>query len=183
MMKSLLAALVLLSVLPLAVRADDLSYSYVEGAYTSASPQHGGSSLNGPAIDGSYAIAPNWHVFAGYQHVSCCSVSDNDLGAGVGWNTDLAQNVSLFVNGEFLSDNTSGNGSNTGWGATGGIRALLAPRFELDGFVTHSDVSSNTENTVGVKGLFSLDRYWWLYASYSNNSDFNTYRIGVRYVF
>ena len=182
MMRRILLAGLLLAVAPLAC-ADGFNYTYLEGGYISVSPQHGGSSLSGVSVDGDYAFDPAWHALAGYSHVSCCGVSDNDLFAGVGWNTSLASHVDLFVEGEFLNQNHSGNGSDTGWGATGGLRAQLAERFELDGFVTHTDVNSNTENTVGVRGLFDIDRFWHIYASYANNSDADTFMLGVRYTF
>jgi hypothetical protein len=60
---------------------------------------------------------------------------------------------------------------------------MLAPQFELDGLVQHSDVNSNTENTLTVKGIYSLTSAWHLFASYSNNSDEDDFQVGVRYVF
>ena len=181
-MKRILMSLILLAAAPLA-GATDFDYSYVNGAYTSVSPDHGGGSLTGPEVDASYAFMPDVHGFAGYQHVSCCSVSQNAFDLGAGWNTRLSDPVDLFIDGEFLSVNSSGNGSDTGWGATGGLRFQVARMFELDGFVTHTDVSGDTQNTLGARGLFSLDEHWRLFASYANNSDADTFMIGARYAF
>lgn len=184
MMKRILMTLGLLCLMPLAAQADNFDYSFVEGAYTSVSPQNGNTtSLTGLTVDGSYALNDSWHAIAGYQHVSCCSISDNVLNLGAGWNTHLGEKVDLFIDGEYLSENASGNGTHSGWGATGGVRAALAQQFELDGFVTHTDINSVTENTLGVRGLFSLDRNWRLFASYTNNSDDNTFMVGARYAF
>ena len=184
MLKRILLSTILLAAAPFAAYADNFDYTYVEGAYTSVSLQHGNStSLTGATADGSYALTPAWHAFAGFEHVSCCGVSQNDLDAGIGWNTDIADNVGLFIDGEFLSHNHSGNGSNTGWGAVGGLRARLGIPFELDGFVSHTDINSNTENTIGVRGLYSIDKFWRIFASYTNNSNANTFMVGVRYVF
>ena len=169
--------------LPLAAQAANFDYSYIEGTLMSVDPAHGGSSLTGPGVDGSYALAPNVHAFAGYSHVSCCSVSQNTFDVGAGWNTQLADQLGLYLDGEFLSVNHSGNGTDNGWGATGGLRVWLMDRLELDGYVTHSDVNSNTENTLGARVLWSFDKNWRFFAGASNNSDYNTFLIGARYAF
>jgi hypothetical protein len=182
---------------PLAASAADeapqFAYTYVEGGYASINPSTsappsvnplgGSSSLTGFEADGSYAFDPNWHGIAGYEHVSCCGVSANVFNAGAGWNTSLAEKLDLYINGEFLSEDISGPGTHTGWAGEGGLRAQLANMFELDGFVNHSDVNSVTENTIGVRGLFAIDKFWHLYAAYSNNSDQDTFLVGVRYNF
>lgn len=183
MLKRILLASILMFTVPFAAEAADFDYSFAEGGVTSFNPAHGGNSLTGPSVDGSYALTPDVHAFAGYSHLDCCSVSQNTFDAGAGWNTKLAENVGLFVDGEFLSVNNSGNGTDNGWGVIGGLRAWLAPAFELDGYVSHIDVSNNTENTIGVRGLFSLNHDWRVYASVANNSDGNTFMLGARYVF
>lgn len=189
MMKRILVASLLLAAAPLAAHADDFDYTYAEGEIISMNPSHSSGSPSGPGVDGSYAVAPNAHVFAGYSHVSCCSISQNIFDIGAGWNTHLADQVDLFVDGEFLSVNTSGNssnggnGTNTGWGATGGLRWWLVDRLEFDGYVNHTDISSNTENTLGARILWTFDLHWRVFAGASNNSDQNTYMIGARYDF
>jgi|GEM_PF-7119214 len=182
MLKRALFAL-LLGVASFAAQADPFKYTYVEGGYTSVNPSGGGSSRTGFDVDGSYALNPDWHALAGYEHVSCCGVSENDFNVGVGWNTSLADNVDLYINGGFLSIDVSGPGTHTGWEVEGGLRAALADHFELDGFANHSDVNSNTVNTLGVRGLYGIDMFWHLFASYSNNSTEDTFLVGVRYVF
>lgn len=182
MLRCILLSLLMLA--PLAAHAaDPFKYTYVEGGYASINPSGGGSSLTGFAVDGSYALNPDWHGLAGYEHVSCCGVSENVLNVGVGWNTALADKLDLYINGEFLSTDVTGPGTHTGWAGEGGLRAALAERFELDGFANHSDVNSQTENTLGIRALYGIDMYWHLFASYSNNSDVDTFMVGVRYVF
>lgn len=198
MLKRTLTMLILLSALPLAVQADPqptqtFKYTYVEGGFASVnpsssaprsiSPAGSSSSLTGLEADGSYALSPDWHAIAGVSHVSCCSVSENVFDAGVGWNTSLASNLDLYIDGEVLSTNVSGAGTHTGWAAEGGLRAQIAQAFELDGFANHSSINSNTENTLGVRGLYAIDMFWHLFASYSNNSDQDMFLVGVRYVF
>jgi|SRR6185312_9166946 len=178
----LLTALATLSV-PYAASADDFDYNYGEASLVSMSPAHNGSSMTGAEVDGSYAFTSQIHGIAGFQHVSCCDIGQNTLDLGGGWNTKLAEQVGLFVDGEFLSVNQSGQGSHTGWGAIGGLRAWLAPKFELDGYVSHTDINSNTENTLGVRAFYGIDFHWQIFAGYANNSDADTFMLGARYTF
>lgn len=173
----------LLAALPLAAAADDFDYTYAEASVISSNLSHGSGSPSGPGVDASLAVAPNAHAFAGYSHVSCCDISRNAFDVGAGWNTRLADQVDLLVDGEFLSVNASGTGTDSGWGATGGIRWWLMDRLEFDGYVSHTDISSNTENTLGARALWTFDLHWRVFAGASNNSDENTFMIGARYDF
>jgi hypothetical protein len=175
------AAFVLLG--PVAAQAEDFDYNYGEASIVNVSPAHNGSSMTGAETDGSYAFSSQVHGIAGFQHVSCCSISQNSFDVGGGWNTKLAEQVGLFVDGEFLSVNTSGNGNHTGWGAIGGLRAWLMPKFELDGTVSHTDINSDTENTIGLRALYTVDYHWQVFAAYSNNSDADTFMLGARFLF
>lgn len=179
MRKITLLFTILAAGMPLLAAADNFDYTYAEGAFTSLSSSGNNSSASGVTVDGSFAIDPNWHVLGGVEHVS----GDNQLDVGAGYNTALADNVDLFIEGEFLSTDVRQPATDTGWGAIGGLRFQLAPKFELDGLVSHTDVSSRTENTIGVRGLLDIDKNWKLFASYANNTDFDTFMIGVRYDF
>lgn len=179
MRRTLLLSVLLLAVLPLAARAADFDYTYAEGAYTSLSGTGNGSSPSGVTVDSSFGFDPHWHAIAGGQHVS----GANAIFAGAGWNTSVAEQLDVFVEGELLSTDIVLPSTKNGWGAIGGVRFLAAPKFELDGFVSHTSVTDQTENTLGVRGLLSLDRNWWLFASYANNSDYDTFMLGVRYNF
>ena len=78
-MKRSLLALTLLAALPFAASAaDGLSYNYVQGGYTHVNSD---INANGWAIDGSAAIAPNFHVFGGYNTVKADTIV---LGASAG---------------------------------------------------------------------------------------------------
>ncbi|HSN16815.1 MAG TPA: hypothetical protein VLV87_01280 [Gammaproteobacteria bacterium] len=182
-MRILTASLLLAAALPIGAQADNFDYTYAEGSVISVNPSNSSGSPSGPGVDGSLALAPNAHVFAGYSHVSCCNISRNTFDIGAGWNTPLAQQLDLFVDGEFLSVNSSGNGTDSGWGATGGLRWWLVDRLEFDGTVSHTDISGNTENTLGARVLWTFDPHWRVFAGASNNSDENVYMIGARYDF
>lgn len=177
------SVLVVSAALPMAAQAAGFDYTYAEGGYLNESPSHG-SSLSGAFVDGSYALQPNWHISGLFSTASCCSITDNRFAASVGYNTAIAENIDFIADASFLNENLShGGGSHSGWAIDGGLRARLAPQFELDGLITHSNVNSNTENSLTVRGLYSLTSNWRLFASFSNNSDENDFMLGVRYAF
>ena len=66
-MKKSLLALTLLAALPFAASAaDGVSYNYVEAGYLATDLDNSSTDADGWAINGSAAIAPNFHLFGGY---------------------------------------------------------------------------------------------------------------------
>jgi Outer membrane protein beta-barrel domain len=186
MYKRILLSAVLASILPLAAQADQpdpFGYTYAEGGYLSENPSGGGSDLTGAFVDGSYELQPNWRVSGLFSNASCCGTTDNRYAAAVGYYTGIDDKIDFIADLSFLGQHVTDNGNHNGWGIDGGLRFMLAPKFELDGTVLHSSISGNTENTLGVKGLYSLTDQWRLFAGYSNNSDEDDFQLGVRYVF
>ena len=186
MYKRILMSAVLASILPLAAQADQpdpFGYTYAEGGYLSENPSGGGSDLTGVFVDGSYELQPNWRILGSFSNASCCGVTDNRYGAGVGYFTGINDKIDFIADLSFLGQHVTNAGSHNGWGVDGGLRFMLAPKFELDGLVQHTDINSKTENTLGVKGLYSLTDQWRLFAGYSNNSDEDDFQLGVRYQF
>ncbi len=186
MSKRILLFTILASALPFAAMADQpdpFNYDYAEGAYLSENPSGGSADLTGVLVDGSYELQHNWRVSGLLSTASCCGINDNRYGASVGYYTGINDKLDFIADLSFLGQHVTNAGNHNGWGIDGGLRAMLAPKFELDGLVQHSDVNSNTENTLTVKGLYSLTDAWRLFASYSNNSDEDDFQVGVRYVF
>jgi len=82
-MKRTLFALALAAVLPMSAQAGELSYSYVQGGYSTASD--GFNDFNGFGLKGSVAFNDSFYGFASYD-----SGSDNNFGLdqttiGAGW--------------------------------------------------------------------------------------------------
>jgi hypothetical protein len=183
MLKRIMWLVILSSLLPLGARAADFGYTYAEGAYLSENPSDASSDLTGVLVDGSYKLQPDWRITGQVSNASCCGVSDNRYGAGVGYYTGINDKLDFIADLSFLGDHFTNAGNHNGWGLDGGVRALIVPQFELDGLVQHSDVNSTTENTLMVKALYALTQQWHLFAAYSNNSDEDDFQIGMRYVF
>ncbi|HEV2110770.1 MAG TPA: outer membrane beta-barrel protein [Gammaproteobacteria bacterium] len=181
-----LLIVILAAAAPFAAQAaepDQFRYTYVEGGYLSENPSGGGSDLTGVLVDGSYELQPNWRISGLFSNASCCGITDNRYAAAVGYFTGINDKIDFIADLSFLDQHVTNNGSHSGWGVDGGLRFMVAPKFELDGLVQHSSINGTTENTLTAKGLFSLADQWRLYASYSNNSAENDFQLGVRYVF
>lgn len=188
MLKRTLSLAILCAAAPLAAWADQpaastFGYTYAEGGYLSENPSGGGSDLTGVFVDGSYELQPHWRLTGEFSNASCCGSTDNRYGVGAGYYTDINSQFSFFADLSFLGQHVTNNGSHNGWGIDGGLRFVPVEKLELDGMVQHTDVNSTTENTIGVKALYSLTNEWRLFAGYSNNSVENDFQIGVRYVF
>lgn len=171
------------AVFPFAGHAADFDYNYLEGAYLSENPSGASSDLTGVRVDGSDRLQPDWRLTGFFSTASCCGVTDDRYGAAIGYFTGINEKLDFIADASFLGQHLTGTGNHNGWGIDAGVRAQLAPEFELDGMVQHSDVDSDTENTLSVTGLYRLSRQWRLWASYSNNSDEDDFLIGIRYDF
>src|SRR5690606_34696737 len=67
MQNTSLLALALVATLPFAANAaEGVSYNYVQGGYTATNTD--GADADGLGLDGSVAIAPNFHLFGGYSN-------------------------------------------------------------------------------------------------------------------
>jgi Ax21 family sulfation-dependent quorum factor len=130
-MKSKLAALTLLAALPFAASAaDGLSYNYVEGGYTATNAD--GPDADGWAINGSGAIAPNFHIFGGYSNQD---IDDNggdfdQWRVGLGYNHELNSQVDLLTRVAYEKFDAGRNADFDGWSVEAGVRAALTPNFE-----------------------------------------------------
>src|SRR3970040_870832 len=105
-MKRSLIALTLLAALPFAASAaDGISYTYVEGGYIATDTDSGDA--DGFAINGSGAIAPNFHLFGGYSGQKTDDVTVGGLRfdgvdvdqwrAGIGYNHEISPRAHLVT--------------------------------------------------------------------------------------
>src|SRR3970282_1970524 len=105
-MKRSLIALTLLAALPFAASAaEGVSYTYVEGGYSATDTDFGDA--DGFAINGSAAIAPNFHLFGGYNGQKTDDFTAGGLRfdgvdvdqwrAGVGYNHEISSRADLVT--------------------------------------------------------------------------------------
>jgi hypothetical protein len=201
--KRSLIALALAAALPMSAQATEegLSFTFVEADYVSTDVQD--VDLNGFAVRGNVAFHENWYVAGS---LSRSSKGDLDWGysepvdldfeqgtLGVGFHTALGEHVQFlaeaaYVNYGFeLSAGTLGisNERYNGYRGTAGIRALLGPKFELDGRVHYTSVDE-IDDGIGaeVNGVFHINKTWGIAAGYEQHDmdggDLQQWKLGVR---
>ncbi|HET7931541.1 MAG TPA: outer membrane beta-barrel protein [Rhodanobacteraceae bacterium] len=194
----LLSACLLSVALPLAAQAadnPDFNYNYVQGGFVnigsgSNNLSSGFGNLSGVGADGSYEIAPHWHVLAGFETADCCDFRLTHFKIGAGYNQMLMQQLGLFVNaglvsshGKYTPAGFSGSDSDTGLELSGGVRFTPVEKVEVDGFVTivSGDDFLDSSPSPGVLGLYHFAPQWSVFASYTANVD--RFYAGVRYAF
>lgn len=153
-MKKSLLALTLLAALPFAASAEGLSYNYVEGGYT-ATNLDGLPDSDGWGLNGSFAIAPNFHVFGGYnqQDFDDVNYGYDEWRLGVGYNHEISQNVDLVT--RVAYENLQGDDFNLG--------GLRTPGADLDGYSAE----------VGVRGNLTRQLEGYAMAGYQDGSDYD----------
>lgn len=136
--KKPLLALALLAALPLAATAaEGVSYTYVEGGYTRTDTDF--EDADGIGVNGSVAIAPNFHLFGGY---SAQETDDFNAGGvefegldldqwrvGVGYNHEISPRADLVTRVAYEKFDVESIESD-GISVEAGVRGALAPNFE-----------------------------------------------------
>ena len=176
MRKGLIAAAVAAALGPMAVLADDISYSYVDLDYLSVNPE-GAPSEDGFGLAGSFSIADNIHLFADYAGLD--SLDQTSFGVGYHTNGD----VSFFGNLSFVSLNPDGFPSEDGFGIEGGARGFFSDELEWQASVAYINVDSgdDTSFNLGVRYHINDMASVGVFAGFGDDS--NQYGVGLRYSF
>jgi Ax21 family sulfation-dependent quorum factor len=130
-MKRSLLALVFLAALPFAASAaDDISYNYVEGGYAKTTADL--ADADGYTLNGSVAIAPNFHLFGGWsnQEFDRTNVDFDRWRFGVGYNRTLSPNLDLVTRVAYEKFDAGRDLDIDGYSTEVGVRGAANPNFE-----------------------------------------------------
>ena len=130
-MKKSLLALTLLVAAPFAASAaEGVSYNYVQGGYAATNTD--GADADGWGLDGSVAIAPNFHLFGNYasQEIDNTSFDFDQLRLGVGYNREISPKADLVTRVAYEKFDAGRLADYTGWSAEVGVRGALHRNFE-----------------------------------------------------
>ncbi|HOZ03825.1 MAG TPA: hypothetical protein PLS60_00400 [Arenimonas sp.] len=183
-MKRTLFALALAAVLPMSAQAGELSYSYVQGGYSTTSD--GSIDLDGFGLKGSVAFNDSFYGFASYDSGSKNNVDLDQATIGAGWHS--SGDTQWFVEASYVNDSVDYGGPSfdeDGYAVAGGVRAAVSDKVELNAKVNYTDVGTFGDGFgAGVGGLFSINDTWGIYASYDYSDrgsfDLDTWAVGVR---
>lgn len=160
---TLLAALPALTLSATASAAEGVSYTYLEGGYAGTNTD--GGDADGFAINGSGAIAPNFHVFGNYsnQEIDGTDIDFDQWRLGVGYNHEINPRLDLVSKVAYekfdAGRDVFGNDLETdGWSVEAGVRGALAPALEgyaLAGYEDGDEFDGEFYGRVGAQVKFN----------------------------
>ena len=167
-MKKSLLALTLIAALPFAASAaDGVSYNYVEGGYISTETDSD-IDADGWAINGSGAIAPNFHGFGGYAGqktddfnvggVNFDGVDIDQMRLGIGYNHEISPRADLLTRVAYERSEDEFDDSLDGYSVEAGVRGALTQNLEgyaLAGYEDGSDYDGDFYGRVGAQVKFN----------------------------
>ncbi len=174
----------MLAAAPLAAMADDMSYSYVDGAYVETDIDNG-PTADGFALRGSAGFGANWFVFADYadQSVQGIDITSYDVGFGGHYAmTDILDVVGRVGYTKVELDAGGGlNADDDGYLLDLGLRGRVGDAVELEGGVHYTDYTDGGDNTgLYVGGRFHFNKTWALGAEYQSGDDADSILAYVR---
>ena len=182
-MRSIVFAAVLTAVAVPAVAAP--SYNYAEIGYVNLDLD--GGNADGFGAAGSYAIDDHFHVVGGIQRISDGGLSVTALTIAGGYRFAMSDTTDLVARAGLARARVGvsgfGSASENGWQVQGGVRSMLNPTLELNGFLTHSDVGGS-DTTLGAGVVKTFNERVGVFGGIETNDDgdFLT-TIGVRFGF
>ncbi|MET3008677.1 Ax21 family protein [Stenotrophomonas koreensis] len=142
-MKNTVIALGLAAIVPFAASAADgrLSYNYVEGGYVATDSK--GGDADGFGIKGSFAVHPNYHVFADYtgQETDLGKVDVDQWRIGAGYNRGINSTTDLVARAAYQKFDPQYGYDFNGVSAEVGLRSQLHPVVEGYAFAGYEDYS------------------------------------------
>ncbi len=159
MKRYLIAALALATAAPFAASAaDGISYNYVQAGYSATHTSVGNA--NGWGIEGSVAVHPNVHLFAGYdrQNINNTNVDVSLTRIGAGYNQAFSDRADFVATVAYDKADSNVGVDADGYSLEAGVRGALAPKFEayaMAGYADADDVSGEFYGRVGAQAKFN----------------------------
>lgn len=139
---------------------------------------------------GSFAVTDRVHLIAGYSNGSVDGSGFNvDLESatiGAGLNFPLNSTVDLVADAAYawakVDTNNFGSEDDDGYALNVGLRAMLTPRFELNGGGTYVDISDD-DTALYVGAVFNFTDMFALSGNISVGDNATAYGVGLRLYF
>jgi hypothetical protein len=175
-----------LSAMPLAAQAEDMSYSFIDLGYSELNLD-GGPTGDGFGVRGSIGFAENFFGFADYLSQDFSGLDLDIYSIGLGGRMEIAESVDLVGKAGYLKADASGgglSGDESGYLVSAGVRARPASQFELEGNVVYRDFGSGADDTaVAVAARYFFTDMFALGAEYEMSDDQDIWFAGVRLSF
>ena len=187
MSRSTIAALLLIA--SASANAQGFDYNYLQLDYTNIELDDINVDGDGFGLSGSYAINPDWHVFAGYQQAGLdFDVDATFLAAGIGYNTELSPVIDAYarLSYEYIDLDTPGFGSfdDNGLGFDVGLRFAASQDLELNAGIAYVDYGDADDDTGFYAGaLWKFTDAFALGLAGSWGDDISAYTLSGRVYF
>jgi hypothetical protein len=151
-------------------------YTWVDGRIVELDPDGPGGSETGLRIGGSMMFQDNLFGVASITDVD--EYSELAFGAGLRHPLDSGMDL-VGMGGLLWADNPVDD--DIGFFLTGGVRALVAPQFELGGYVGYRSIFDEGDIELTGEGLLHITRELSLVASLGFSDDYDLITIGARW--
>lgn len=168
--------------------AEQPDWNFVQLHYKSAEVDVAGFEVDGDGfgVSGSFEIAEQVHLFAGYQTFDFDFGIDLDqLDVGVGWHPGMTDTTDLVFEFAYISAEASAAGlsdDEDGYGVTLGLRSMLQQNFELAGGINYVDVGDD-DTSVDLQGWYKFTSAFAGGIGVEFGEDTTIWGIGVRWYF
>lgn len=162
-----------------------LSYTYLDGRVVLWEPD-GGDRLDGIRIGGSASFRNDLFAVGSLTMVGDTGYDLTVLEGGVGLRHPLSRDTDLVAIGALvLAEVDAGpfEDDDTGISLTGGIRSLVAPQFELGGYLNYADYLGDGDILLTGEGLLHVTPNLSLAASLGVSDDYDVVTLGARWNF
>lgn len=181
--------LVLLLAFSFAANAEGFDYSYFELGYGVVEFDDIDVDGDGFGLGGSYAINPDFHVFAAYEDAGLdFGVDASGFAAGIGYNTELSPTVDAYarLSYQYAEVDVPGFGSvdDNGIGLGVGLRFAASDVLEVSAGINYVDFSDGGDDTgFSLGGFYSFTDAFDLGLSGDWDDDASSYVLSGRFFF
>jgi hypothetical protein len=179
-------AIALIACSPMAVLAAGPTYNYIDAAYLSVDVDNG-PTLDGFGVAGSFALTESFHIVASYSELSKNPLDLTGSSVALGWNHSLNDITDVVVRAGWEYARVQlfnwASESDNGWSLEAGLRSMLTPQFELNGFISHVDIFGGDEQALSVGGVYYFTPSIGLGAGVTLSDDATGWNVGFRFAF
>lgn len=171
------------------VNAQGFDYNYLQLSYGNVEFDNINVDGDGLGLSGSYALNPDWHVFAGYEAAGLdFGIDATTFGAGVGYNTEMSPTIDMFarLSYQYVELDAPGisGADDSGLGLGVGLRFAASEELELSGGINYVDFGDGGDDTGFSAGLlYSFTEAFSLGLGGSWSDDASSYTISGRFYF
>lgn len=197
MTKGLIASMLMLPAAAFAGGPSELSYTYVQGGYTSLTTDSD-VDADGWYAGGSFLVLPNVFVFGSYSDTSSedftgplgavtFNIDATSYNAGLGLRAPVTDFMDInvgaaWVHAESDTNASTGGSSSTsddGYSISAGVRSLLGKALEVNAGYNYVDLD-DSQGSFDVGGLVHITSLISVSAAYRFGEDANAWTAGAR---